>query len=67
MSELYNQVAELIDDKFKTAYNLTYFTCGHETHVDTFPFRQGVWNYLHCLYGIRCVCVCVCGWVCVFT
>lgn len=53
LSELYSQVADLLDDKFKTAYSLTYFTCGHETHVDTFPFRRGVWNYLHCLYGIR--------------
>lgn len=53
VSELYNNVADLLDDKFKTAYSLTYFTCGHETHVDTFPFRRGVWNYLHCLYGIR--------------
>ncbi|KAK8731214.1 hypothetical protein OTU49_007490 [Cherax quadricarinatus] len=53
VSELYNEVGDLLDDKFKTAYNMTYYTCGHKTHVDTFLFRQGVWNYLHCLYGIR--------------
>ncbi|XP_071538636.1 sestrin-2-like isoform X9 [Panulirus ornatus] len=53
VSELYNEVGDLLDEKFKTAYNLTYYTCGHKTHVNTFLFRQGVWNYLHCLYGIR--------------
>ncbi|KAG7158461.1 Sestrin-3-like [Homarus americanus] len=52
VSELYNEVGDLLDDKFKTAYNLTYYTCGHKLHVDTFLFRRGVWNYLHCLYGI---------------
>lgn len=53
VSELYNEVGDILDNKFKTAYNLTYYTCGHKTHVDTFPFRRAVWNYLHCLYGIR--------------
>ncbi|ROT81413.1 putative P53 regulated pa26 nuclear protein sestrin [Penaeus vannamei] len=53
VSELYSEVADILDNKFKTAYNMTYYTCGHKTHVDTFLFRQAVWNYLHCLYGIR--------------
>ncbi|KAL7638886.1 UNVERIFIED_CONTAM: hypothetical protein RMT77_010420 [Armadillidium vulgare] len=53
LSELYHEVGEILDDKFKTAYNLTYYTCGNKTHVDTYPFRRGVWNYLQCLYGIR--------------
>ncbi|KAK4289566.1 hypothetical protein Pmani_037474 [Petrolisthes manimaculis] len=53
VSELYCSVADILDDKFKTAYDLTYYTCGLKTHIDTFPFRRGVWNYLHCLYGIR--------------
>lgn len=55
VSELYSEVADILDNKFKTAYNMTYYTCGHKTHVDTFLFRQAVWNYLHCLYGIRYV------------
>ncbi|XP_066950189.1 sestrin-3 isoform X5 [Macrobrachium rosenbergii] len=53
VSELYSEVGDILDDKFKTAYNLTYYTCGTKSHVDTFPFRRAVWNYLHCLYGIR--------------
>ncbi|KAK7080084.1 Sestrin-1, partial [Halocaridina rubra] len=53
VSELYSEVGDILDDKFKTAYSLTYYTCGNKTDVDTFPFRRAVWNYLHCLYGIR--------------
>lgn len=53
MHQLYTEVGDILDDKFKTAYSMTYYTCGHQTHVDTYLFRQAVWNYLHCLFGIR--------------
>lgn len=50
---LYNDVGNLLDDKFKTAYNLTYYTMGGRTDVDTSRFRRAIWNYLQCLLGIR--------------
>lgn len=42
VSELYSEVGDILDDKFKTAYNLTYYTCGTKSHVDTFPFRRAL-------------------------
>lgn len=50
---LYNDVGNLLDDKFKTAYNLTYYTMGGRTDVDTSRFRRAIWNYIQCLLGIR--------------
>ena len=53
LNELYSEVSTLLDQKFQTAYRMTYYTIGNKTEVDTYPFRRGVWYYLHCLYGIR--------------
>lgn len=53
VNRLYNDVGNLLDDKFKTAYNLTYYTMGGRTDVDTSRFRRAIWNYLQCLLGIR--------------
>lgn len=43
----------MLDEKFKTAYNLTYYTMGGRTDVDTSRFRRAIWNYIQCLLGIR--------------
>uniref|UniRef100_A0A2R5LC95 P53 regulated pa26 nuclear protein sestrin n=2 Tax=Ornithodoros turicata TaxID=34597 RepID=A0A2R5LC95_9ACAR len=53
VNRLYNDVGELLNEKFKVAYNLTYYTMGGKTEVDTSMFRQAVWNYIQCIYGIR--------------
>lgn len=50
---LYNDVGNLLDDKFRVAYNLTYFTMGGIKNVDTSKFRRAIWNYIQCIYGIR--------------
>lgn len=50
---LYNDVGYLLDDKFRAAYNLTYFTMGDNKNVDTSKFRRAIWNYIQCIYGIR--------------
>lgn len=52
-SRLYNDVGNLLDDKFRTAYNLTYYTMGSRTDVDTTRFRRAIWYYIQCLFGIR--------------
>ena len=43
----------LLDQKFRAAYNLTYFTMGGIKNVDTSKFRRAIWNYIQCIYGIR--------------
>lgn len=46
-------MGNLLDDKFKTAYNLTYYTMGTHNKVDTSRFRRAIWNYIQCMFGIR--------------
>uniref|UniRef100_A0A1B6CLQ6 Sestrin n=2 Tax=Clastoptera arizonana TaxID=38151 RepID=A0A1B6CLQ6_9HEMI len=53
VNRLYNDVGNLLDDKFKTAYNLTYYTMGGRKDVDTSRFRRAIWNYIQCMFGIR--------------
>ncbi|CAB0033965.1 unnamed protein product [Trichogramma brassicae] len=53
VNRLYNDVGNLLDDKFKTAYNLTYYTMGTHSRVDTSRFRRAIWNYIQCMFGIR--------------
>ncbi|XP_055312398.1 sestrin homolog isoform X2 [Sitodiplosis mosellana] len=53
VNSLYNDVGHLLDDKFRSAYNLTYFTMADKTNVDTSKFRRAIWNYIQCIYGIR--------------
>lgn len=53
VNRLYNDVGFYLDDKFRTAYNLTYYTIAGRTNVDTSKFRRAIWNYIQCIYGIR--------------
>lgn len=53
VNSLYSDVGLLLDSKFRTAYNLTYFTMADKTNVDTSKFRRAIWNYIQCIYGIR--------------
>lgn len=53
VNRLYNDVGHLLDYKFRSAYNLTYFTMADKTNVDTSKFRRAIWNYIQCIYGIR--------------
>jgi len=96
-NELYDEIAELLEDKFQTTQNLTYYTCvestshcityislfnilhkdhissvfavttymtssglnvcvlsmGSNKDIDTTAFRQAIWHYVHCIYGVR--------------
>jgi len=53
VNRLYSDVGNLLDVKFRAAYNLTYFTMADRTNVDTSKFRRAIWNYIQCIYGIR--------------
>ena len=53
VNRLYADVGGYLDEKFKVAQNMTYYTMGGRPHVDTTKFRTAVWNYIQCLYGIR--------------
>ncbi|XP_064203250.1 sestrin-2 [Anguilla rostrata] len=44
---------QLLDEKFQVVLGLTYHTMAMHRDVDTFMLRKAVWNYIHCVYGIR--------------
>ena len=45
--------AQLVDEKFRTIYNLTYGTMGSHCSIDTSLFRRASWNYIQCVWGVR--------------
>uniref|UniRef100_F1KYV7 Sestrin-3 n=1 Tax=Ascaris suum TaxID=6253 RepID=F1KYV7_ASCSU len=53
VDELYNEMADILDKKFTLTQNLTYFTMGEYSDVDTTKYRIAVWMYIQSLYGIR--------------
>ncbi|XP_069827731.1 sestrin-2 [Dendropsophus ebraccatus] len=53
LQRLYPEVGQMIDDKFQVSYNLTYHTIASHHQVDTSKLRRAIWNYIHCIYGIR--------------
>ncbi|XP_029451162.1 sestrin-1 isoform X2 [Rhinatrema bivittatum] len=53
VNRLYPDVGQLLDEKFHIAYNLTYNTMAMHTDVDTSMLRRAIWNYIHCMFGIR--------------
>eukprot|EP00092_Neocalanus_flemingeri_P025077 GFUD01027193.1.p1 GENE.GFUD01027193.1~~GFUD01027193.1.p1 ORF type:complete len:477 (-),score=107.48 GFUD01027193.1:237-1583(-) len=53
ISRFNDDLAQLLDDKFRTICNLTYRTMGRHSSIDTTLFRRASWNYIQCLWGIR--------------
>jgi len=53
ISRFNDDIAQLLDDKFRTIYNLTYRTMGRRSSIDTSLYRRASWNYIQCLWGIR--------------
>ncbi|XP_056150415.1 sestrin-1 isoform X1 [Lampris incognitus] len=53
VNRLYPDVGQMLDEKFQMAYNLTYNTMAMHKDVDTSMLRRAIWNYIHCMFGIR--------------
>ncbi|XP_072102349.1 sestrin-2 isoform X3 [Mobula birostris] len=53
INRLYPEVGQLLDEKFQVVYNLTYNTMAMHNGVDTSMLRRAIWNYIHCVFGIR--------------
>ncbi|XP_039603835.1 sestrin-1 isoform X3 [Polypterus senegalus] len=53
VNRLYPDFGQLLDEKFQIAYNLTYNTMAMHRDVDTSMLRRAIWNYIHCMFGIR--------------
>ncbi|KAG8136983.1 hypothetical protein E2320_005526 [Naja naja] len=50
---LYSDIGHLLDEKFRMVYNLTYNTMASHEDVDTTMLRRALFNYVHCMFGIR--------------
>ncbi|MBN3321409.1 SESN2 protein, partial [Atractosteus spatula] len=53
INRLYPDVGQHLDEKFQVVSNLTYNTMAMHSGVDTYMLRKAVWNYIHCVFGIR--------------
>ncbi|KAJ8410864.1 hypothetical protein AAFF_G00188210 [Aldrovandia affinis] len=53
VNRLYSDIGHLLDEKFRTVYNLTYYNMASHEDVDTTMLRRALFNYVHCMYGIR--------------
>ncbi|KAL8578136.1 hypothetical protein ACOMHN_055455 [Nucella lapillus] len=50
---LYSDIGNMLEERFNIAVSLTYYTMGNNCEVDTSAFREAIWYYIHCMYGIR--------------
>lgn len=53
IQRLYPEGGQLLDEKFQVACSLTYNTIAMHSGVDTSMLRRAIWNYIHCVFGIR--------------
>ncbi|KAK7807708.1 hypothetical protein U0070_010923, partial [Myodes glareolus] len=53
VNRLYSDIGHLLDEKFRMVYNLTYNTMATHEDVDTSTLRRALFNYVHCMFGIR--------------
>lgn len=53
VNRLYPDVGQLLEETFQIACSLTYNTMAMHNDVDTSMLRRAIWNYVHCMFGIR--------------
>ncbi|KAL4657352.1 hypothetical protein GN956_G4197 [Arapaima gigas] len=53
VNRLYSDIGLLLDEKFRTVCNLTYYSTASHERVDASTLRRALFNYVHCIYGIR--------------
>lgn len=53
VNRLLPDMGQLLDEKFQVVSDLTYHRMAMHEGVDTYTLRKALWNYIHCLYGIR--------------
>lgn len=53
VNRLLPDMGQHLDEKFQVVSNMTYHRMAMHEGVDTHTLRKALWNYIHCLYGIR--------------
>ena len=52
LEQFFSGAGPLLDEQFTHTYNLTYSRLKNSEGVDSTPFRNAVWHYVHRLFGI---------------
>ncbi|XP_062917115.1 sestrin-3-like [Mobula hypostoma] len=53
VNRLYSDIGHLLDEKFRTVYSLKNGTMAKQRGCDFSVLKRGIWNYIHCMFGIR--------------
>ncbi|XP_058145302.1 sestrin-3 isoform X2 [Dasypus novemcinctus] len=53
VNRLYSDIGHLLDEKFRMVYSLTYNSMAAQEDVDSTMLRRALFNYVHCMFGIR--------------
>jgi len=52
IQRFYSELAPLLDQEFKTSFEMTDNTLFQHKDVDTLPFRRSIWYYVHRIMGV---------------
>uniref|UniRef100_A0A8C0G949 Sestrin-3-like n=1 Tax=Chelonoidis abingdonii TaxID=106734 RepID=A0A8C0G949_CHEAB len=53
VNRLYSDVGHLLDEKFRTVDGLQSNAMAKRQGCESSVFKRGIWNYIHCMFGIR--------------
>uniref|UniRef100_A0A7M4E605 Sestrin-3-like n=1 Tax=Crocodylus porosus TaxID=8502 RepID=A0A7M4E605_CROPO len=53
VNRLYSDIGHLLDEKFRTVDGLRGSVVAKRQGCEPSAFKRGIWNYIHCMFGIR--------------
>ncbi|XP_006024488.2 sestrin-3-like isoform X1 [Alligator sinensis] len=53
VNRLYSDIGHLLDEKFRTVDGLRGSVMAKRQGCEPSAFKRGIWNYIHCMFGIR--------------
>ncbi|XP_070616149.1 sestrin-1-like isoform X2 [Erythrolamprus reginae] len=53
VNRLYSDIGHLLDEKFRTVDGLLSCSLAKRQGCEHATFKRGIWNYVHCMFGIR--------------
>ncbi|KAF2984788.1 hypothetical protein EK904_003881 [Melospiza melodia maxima] len=53
VNRLYSDIGHLLDEKFRMVDGLQSSAMAKRQGCEPSVFKRGIWNYIHCMFGIR--------------
>lgn len=53
VNRLYSDIGHLLDEKFRMVDGLQSTAMAKRQGCEPSVFKRGIWNYIHCMFGIR--------------